>query len=102
MLIPREFPFANGDLAEMAGLPACNGGWGLLLCEDERGLRYTVAGDACGSLTSWPRPPAHPIAGEPGPLYVAQYARRGTALGVRVRRSDRLLHPYPLAERLRS
>ncbi len=46
MLIPREFACANGDLADMAGLPARNGGSGLLLCEDVRGLRYTVAGDA--------------------------------------------------------
>jgi hypothetical protein len=33
---------------------------------------------------------------------LARRGQWGTALGVRVRRSDTLLHPYPLAERLRS
>jgi hypothetical protein len=44
VLIPRECAFANGELAEMAGLPARNGGWGLLLRVDERGLRSRLAG----------------------------------------------------------
>ncbi|HUH67513.1 MAG TPA: hypothetical protein VLZ05_00615, partial [Mycobacterium sp.] len=45
-LFPKEYAFADSKLAAACGLPTRHGGWGLLFCVDEHGLRYTAAGDA--------------------------------------------------------
>lgn len=45
-LTAMEYAFADGALASAAGLPESASGWGLIFCEDERGLRYTLACDA--------------------------------------------------------
>jgi hypothetical protein len=42
---PKEFAFADGELAEAINLPPREGGWGLLFCLDDRELRYTLACD---------------------------------------------------------
>jgi hypothetical protein len=70
-LYPKEFAFANTTLAKAMGLPPRDDDWGVLLCVDDRDLRYTVVGSGDFLRTLLDLPPGHDVTKHPPSIPLA-------------------------------
>jgi len=50
VLTAREYAYADAEITKALGLPAREGGYGLLFCTDDDGRHWTRAGDPAVSL----------------------------------------------------
>ncbi len=64
-LHPKEFAIANSRIAKAIGLPPRDDDWGMLLCVDEKDLRYTVVGSGDFLRTLLDLPPGHDVTKHP-------------------------------------